>query len=135
MSTDSKLITIDWDGDTQDSYRGIIMKQNNEKIKDFNTGDLVIDWLNCLIYMSETYDATKDENQMRYSTDYSFDSFFYTKNPKWHNKCMKDNSFDATPADYDYQVVITDKIKTGLELENYYTKKTRSKKLKEIFNI
>lgn len=126
----SGRVVMIWDTLTQDSYKKVIITDNElNTIVSFETGDPIIDWLDCLIYMSDFKESET------YIIDSSFDDFFNVLPPyQWNCMYILGNEVSELSTGYHYRVISNDNIKSLSELVSYYKKKKRTDKLNAIFN-
>ena len=80
------IISIEYDDGVENAYKSVILDDGNKKKHIFNTGNIVVDYFNCIKYLILEYDTI---NLYRSST---FDHFVFD-NPDYIFKKFNDINF------------------------------------------
>ena len=94
---------INYDEETQESYESIYLHYGTNKKKIFNSGDVIIDYIDMMIFSS-------DINETPLLGSSSYDNFLMDGN-KYVGRVLEGSSIEF---------IVTDDIKTHEDLEKYY---------------
>lgn len=122
----NKKLNIIINCDNNESYNAISIKTDNKELLSFNTGDIIIDWLDCFLYLS---------HQLMYNI-LSIDILLYdfiARSKKFKFKKVKDSKFiENDTDDFDYEIIINEKHENVCDVVKYHTNYYRKIKLHTI---
>lgn len=126
---DKILITLECGDNENLNYNSIFIK-NKQSVKKFNTGNIIIDWLDCLYYVFKNY---MEKTIIIFSDNIL--NYIQKHNNSFKLVYLKENEILMTNNnDYDYFIIVNDQLKTKNDIVLYYNQYYRNLKLNFILN-
>jgi hypothetical protein len=120
-------LNVEWDGKSQLSYEKFYIIEYYNIIKEFKTGNPIIDWIDFFEYISE-----KD---ITVSISFDCDLFLTSDDKIWYSVSNNEGEFFDNNLIYHHRFLINDKIKNINGLINYYNNYYRKLKINKILNL